>query len=147
VHCPQARPDRKIAIVVLGSQLWPDVTHQLIRIVAGSRVAFKIHGSHPKNECAKAGLARVEEQRSRPLSTDSIDAGCRLTVLHLFEDERNQQIDLVSNDLLVLDLNFLLFDPGTPDLTDCLAGACDALLNGILEALLGCCADLHYPCD
>jgi hypothetical protein len=53
------------------------------------------------------------------------------------------QDDLVGYNLVVTNCNFLFLDPCTLNLTKGLRRSGDTLNNGILEALIGCGADLH----
>src|SRR3954469_4259537 len=53
----------------------------------------------------------------------------------LVQDERDLHVDLILRDLVVLDRDPHLLDPGALDVPQGPGGPLDALLNGVLEAL------------
>src|SRR5829696_7841308 len=55
----------------------------------------------------------------------------------IVEDEGNLHIHLVFGDLIVVDRDAHLLDPGALDVAQGLGGAVDPLMDGILEALVG----------
>src|SRR5690606_15856652 len=63
------------------------------------------------------------------------------------QDERHHRIDLVLDDLAAIDTNLLLLDPGAADVTQRFRCACDAVVDGILEALPGRRTDLGDASD
>src|SRR5512135_1322997 len=71
----------------------------------------------------------------------------RSTPGSMIQDEGDLHDDLIFRDLLVLDKDPLLLDPGAPHVPEGLGRTFDALLDGILEALAGCDAQLGNPGD
>jgi hypothetical protein len=53
----------------------------------------------------------------------------------MLEDESNLHMDAVFDDLVIVDYDFLILDPRAFDVFQCLRGAIDTDLDGILEAL------------
>ena len=53
----------------------------------------------------------------------------------IVQDERDLHVDLILRDLVVLDRDPHLLDPGALDVPQGLGGPLDALLDGVLEAL------------
>src|SRR4051812_16218516 len=68
-------------------------------------------------------------------------------VLPLLQHKGDFQDNLVAVHLAVVDGYLLLLHPRAPHVLECLARACDALLDGILEACRTDAADLRNASD
>jgi hypothetical protein len=60
-----------------------------------------------------------------------------LTGRGVVEHKGHHHVDLILGDLAVVHTHVLLLDPGSADVADGLAGAREAEVNGVLEALGG----------
>jgi hypothetical protein len=74
------------------------------------------------------------------------DIGVRthLTADLVVEHERHHHVHLILSDAGAVATDLVFFDPGTPNVAQSFGGARQSLLNGVLEALGRCGADLGH---